>query len=104
MTRGRLESDSWLLGTLPGPWVRHAICGTHPLEWWFPSKANPVGRGAPGRRRSHERGVWARARAVCEKCPVIADCLAHALEHEADNGGMWGGKTQAERQLLRSTT
>ena len=39
------------------------------------------------------------ARGVCAACPVIEQCLAHALLHEGY--GVWGGTTAAERDRIR---
>lgn len=39
------------------------------------------------------------AKAICAGCPVRAECLYDALEHEA-LGGVWGGLTGAERRAL----
>lgn len=41
----------------------------------------------------------AEAKAVCGRCPVRAECLYDALEHDA-RGGVWGGLTGAERRAL----
>lgn len=41
----------------------------------------------------------ATAKALCEKCPVVAACLAHGLRHEPI--GIWGGTTPSERQVMR---
>ena len=38
--------------------------------------------------------------AICEQCPVKAECLNHALDYEAE--GIWGGTTPIERRHLRS--
>jgi hypothetical protein len=44
----------------------------------------------------------ASALAVCHACPVISECLAHALEHRIGDG-VWGGTSEAQRkQMLRS--
>jgi WhiB family redox-sensing transcriptional regulator len=40
------------------------------------------------------------AKAVCATCPVIEECLAHALTHHEDHG-VWGGTTPTERRRLR---
>lgn len=40
-----------------------------------------------------------RARAVCETCPVTAECLDEALERPAV--GVWGGTTGRGRRVLR---
>ena len=42
------------------------------------------------------------AKAVCRHCPVIAECLADALDNRTQFG-VWGGMTERERRaLLRS--
>lgn len=39
------------------------------------------------------------ARAICEGCPVAAECLDFALEHHCI--GVWGGTTERQRRQLR---
>jgi WhiB family redox-sensing transcriptional regulator len=39
------------------------------------------------------------AKAVCKGCPVIAECLAEALDSRMEFG-VWGGKTERERRAL----
>jgi WhiB family redox-sensing transcriptional regulator len=39
------------------------------------------------------------ARAVCQRCPVAAMCLAYALQ--TSQTGIWGGTTQEERRAMR---
>jgi len=39
------------------------------------------------------------ARAICEGCPVVAECLDFALEHHCI--GVWGGTTERQRRQLR---
>lgn len=34
----------------------------------------------------------------CTSCPVVPECLAHALEHDAD--GVWGNTTKYQRRQL----
>lgn len=41
----------------------------------------------------------ADAKLLCERCPVIQECLQHALKHEPD--GVWGGTTPNERNAMR---
>jgi transcription factor WhiB len=45
----------------------------------------------------------ADAIAVCEVCPVRAECLEFSLRHGSDFGayGVWGGLVEAERRSLR---
>ncbi|MGF1662517.1 MAG: WhiB family transcriptional regulator [Kineosporiaceae bacterium] len=43
-----------------------------------------------------------QAKIVCFRCPVRAECLAHALDTRTEFG-VWGGMTERERrQLLRN--
>lgn len=39
------------------------------------------------------------AKAVCIGCPVVAECLADALDNRTDHG-VWGGMTERERRAL----
>jgi WhiB family redox-sensing transcriptional regulator len=38
-------------------------------------------------------------RGICAACPVLAQCLEHALAHET--WGIWAGTTPKERQRMR---
>jgi transcription factor WhiB len=42
----------------------------------------------------------ALARAVCERCPVRAECRADSLDGP-DTGGIWAGTTLEERKALK---
>jgi len=60
--------------------------------------------------RDHDPNLWfdpyrrspnnAKAIAICNTCPHQIDCLAYSLEWATD--GIWGGKTAAERVVLRN--
>lgn len=39
------------------------------------------------------------ARSVCLACPVRAECLAYALDHN-ERHGVWGGTSPRERRVL----
>src|SRR6266567_926143 len=43
----------------------------------------------------------ARAKAVCARCQVRAECLSYALETGQDCG-VWGGATEQERRAMRA--
>jgi WhiB family redox-sensing transcriptional regulator len=40
-----------------------------------------------------------KATVICRHCPVIADCLADALDNQMDFG-VWGGMTERQRRAL----
>lgn len=42
------------------------------------------------------------AKLVCQRCPVIAECLADALDNRTEFG-VWGGKTERERRAMLRT-
>lgn len=39
------------------------------------------------------------AKVVCKACPVVAECLADALDNRTEFG-VWGGMTERERRAL----
>jgi WhiB family transcriptional regulator, redox-sensing transcriptional regulator len=48
-----------------------------------------------------DRGGDTRAaKAICNDCPVWAQCLAHAIEH-GERFGIWGGTSTIDRKHLR---
>lgn len=50
-----------------------------------------------------EQGDWGnirRAKALCEQCPVRAECAAYAIA-AIEPYGVWGGTTARERTKLR---
>jgi WhiB family transcriptional regulator, redox-sensing transcriptional regulator len=42
----------------------------------------------------------AKARAICARCPVRAQCLEFAMDSGQDFG-VWGGMSEGERRTLR---
>lgn len=52
------------------------------------------------RDQKTNRLMEARAKAICRTCPVLDDCLFHALEFP-ETAGTWGGMTDLERDHLR---
>lgn len=69
------------------PWRRRAACRLVPAEdlWIF----------WPGRG---DQAALRAAKKVCASCPVVEECLAYAIE--AKEPGVWGGKSEHERQVL----
>lgn len=67
-------------------WRTDAACKGIDPDLFFPERGEPT----------------AQIKAVCEGCPVRAECLAFALEDEGP--GIWGGTSERERQKLRVGT
>ncbi|MFJ1754767.1 WhiB family transcriptional regulator [Kitasatospora sp. NPDC088134] len=53
----------------------------------------------PGERGQAHDDRDRAAKAVCARCPVRERCLGHALETR-ERYGIWGGRTEEERQSL----
>ena len=82
--------------TLPKPvmdnwiWQEQGLCRQVDTEAFF--------------HEPHERGESRRTRnkqaiAICKSCPVIVECLEHALS-VPEIYGIWGGKSEEEREEL----
>jgi WhiB family redox-sensing transcriptional regulator len=81
----RRESVTTARSTMVMEWVQHGPCG----------KAEPDALFVQG-------GAAQRvAKRLCLGCPVIAECLADALDNRTEFG-VWGGMTERQRrELLR---
>ncbi|MEH3032772.1 MAG: WhiB family transcriptional regulator [Aeromicrobium erythreum] len=83
---------------LPAPiiesyeWQYDGACVDLDVERFFSPDSE---RGAPRRARE------AAAKAVCAECPVVAQCLAHAIQVR-EPYGVWGGMTVEERAVIIS--
>lgn len=81
---------------LPGPnadlwdWQLHASCRGMDARTFFSPD------GERGRERFEREK---RAKLICHRCPVTAECRAHALR-VGETFGTWGGLTEAERARL----
>jgi len=76
-------------------WQQQGACRSLPTEMFF----HPENERGP-RRKAREMA----AKAVCNSCPVIAECRAHALAVQ-EPYGIWGGLSEEERLeiISRST-
>ena len=81
---------------LPGPnadfwdWQLKGACrGENSDVFYHPD-------GERGRARTQREN---RAKAVCQKCPVMAMCREHAL-NAAEPYGIWGGLSESERVVI----
>jgi WhiB family redox-sensing transcriptional regulator len=68
-------------------WQSQAACFGKPVDWWFPS--------TPGDHKATER-----AKTICRSCPVITECLDHALEHN-EKHGIWAATSEKERERMQ---
>jgi len=84
------------LTRLPGPvadlwdWQFEGSCRRENPEVFF----HPEGERGPARRDRD-----AAAKAVCDRCPVLVSCRAHAL-NVREPYGVWGGMTEDEREAV----
>lgn len=69
----------------PGPWADRAKCRGLDVDMFMPP------RGDTNRH----------AVAVCNACPVKAECLDYALTAPVERHGVWGGTSERERCQLR---
>lgn len=73
-----------LLVEAPPEWTRDAVCAQTDPEAFFPEKGDST---RPAKR-------------ICAACPVRAECLAYALDHD-ERFGVWGGLSAVERRRLK---
>ena len=70
-------------------WQADAACRDLPVDWFFPEQGP---------------NAWYQLRqavAVCQDCPVIADCLNYALTFEPRSlPGIWGGTSENQRRAM----
>lgn len=70
-------------------WRHKAVCRDEDPELFF-----PVGNSGPALAQI------AKAKLVCNRCPVTSQCLRWALETGQD-AGVWGGLSEDERRALK---
>jgi len=82
------EAPEFELANLRPRWQQEALCREYgnPADF-FPGRGEDLGP----------------AKAICETCPVRAQCLAYALDEFEDrlDCGVWGGTSPGERKRLR---
>jgi WhiB family redox-sensing transcriptional regulator len=71
------------------PWTAQATCRGYEPSLWFPT----------GGSTWEERKAFRFAVDICKSCPVRDECLKYSLHYERE--GIWGGRTQREREALR---
>lgn len=88
-TADTVKTDT-LAGVFPGlasldlpEWMFQSLCSQTDPEAWFPEKG----------------GSTREAKSICARCPVAAECLDYALEHDIHHG-IWGGLSERERRKV----
>lgn len=64
-------------------WVERAICS----------------RTDPDLFTSTSPSAINKAKAICQRCPVIEECLDHAIANK-ERSGVWGGKSPSELRSI----
>lgn len=72
-------------------WQYRAACRGPQSRTFFPP--------AQGERRHERAEREARAKAICNQCAVVSDCLEYAVSIR-ERHGVWGGLSEAERRQL----
>lgn len=72
----------------PPAWTEHARCAEVDPELFYPEHGN-----------QHSRAV----KAICQTCPVQAECLEFAVAN-SERFGLWGGLTERERRSVPRRT
>jgi WhiB family redox-sensing transcriptional regulator len=75
----------------PPKWADRARCKGHTTLFFPPAAERPQARA----RRE------AKAKVLCEQCPVADCCRAHARSHH--EYGFWGAESEEERHLAGYT-
>lgn len=85
-------TNTELQARVTSPEARCVVSSADPDDW-FPLTVEP----------SSARRQASRALALCEACPVRAECLELSLRLWCGAGhhGIWGGTVEAERRALR---
>jgi WhiB family redox-sensing transcriptional regulator len=68
-------------------WRQAAACNGVDAALFFPERGDAL--------------TAAQAKVVCDRCPVVEQCLQWALLHH-ERFGVWGGKSEQERGRLRA--
>jgi WhiB family redox-sensing transcriptional regulator len=80
--------------------TKMTIAPERPTRVWHADWAN-LGRCADGDPDALfvQGRAQREAKVMCKNCPVVAECLADALDNRTEFG-VWGGMTERERRAL----
>lgn len=68
----------------PEPWISKGLCTQVNGDTFFPDDPNET----------------AKAKTICGRCDVVAQCLTYALRTRQTEG-VWGGKTPRQLRTIR---
>lgn len=71
-------------------------CKGEDVAKWFPL----IEKGLPKAQWEKYKRDMDDAISICNSCPAKDDCLEYSLRHEPL--GIWGGKTESQRAMIRS--
>lgn len=91
MSRASFRYTATRWGADVADWRDNASCRDQDPELFF-----SVGEGASARAQDDE------AKSVCDRCPVVAECLDWAIDAGVDDG-IWGAMTPAERRAFKKS-
>jgi hypothetical protein len=72
---------------------------------WFSDTLETLGSGRVP--KAQEIAMLERARqalAICDRCPIIKECLEEGMKSENVDWGIWGGTLSGERLLIKRIT
>ena len=82
------------------------LCSTHPNpDMWFPEEQPHQRQGGRPSRANHRKQVEnaLKAIAICNYCPIRAQCLTEGMREENIEYGIWGGMLAGDRIILART-
>ncbi|MFZ9715877.1 MAG: WhiB family transcriptional regulator [Ilumatobacteraceae bacterium] len=69
--------------------IKQAACHGVPSEWFFPKSV----------MEDEDKTNTARAREICNSCPIIKECYEHSIRHE--EFGFWAALSPRQRRAIR---
>lgn len=89
-----------------GPWATDAACAEVETAVFFPNSRKNGSADPTDNLQSRQRGAvsyrpepYARAKAICARCPVIDACRTWSIKNDM-RFGVWGGLDWLERDRL----
>jgi hypothetical protein len=70
-------------------------------DLWFSEEIEVLGRrgGPTNEQKEYNISRTIKALSICDKCPLISDCLTEGMKPENLDEGVWGGLMVGERLI-----